>query len=785
MTIDTRFVVSDGLEALFRDKDTGAPLRNGVIYLWEDEARTIPKFAYKLTGSPPDYTYTALPNPINLSSIGTIQDGGVDLIPYWFTLDGTPETTTNQPALYFVEVYSEGGKDTGVLQFTRQAWPNDTLEAGAQGKDVTNYVPNGQFYYHNNLPETPDFKAGEVRDDITEIAQGGWSFERPAISTATDFVVFERIGSAVVTPVGNPRYKVRISNTVVGTGNAYKDLRLKYWDVNKFASATQFFTYAFSAQSNTGGAVSVGLYLIKNFGTGGDPQTETLLTTFSVGITESIYQFAFKFGTNIGKAIGPNDDDFVQLALRLPTSSLSDASFTDFTQLINNVVISQFPTTTNADFFYKSFVSAVSNPNGMDLYLPLVKTPQGLEFSDTEIGFIYPSAIAQGQVGFLRCDGDKYDPTLYSADGIPYLRLFNKLFDSSINVPLWGTGTDYFVGEFYNSGNELRINNNENGLVTGGSAGTSGFTVSTIHAPVSASTYRTDGFYAGLNLGYLINQLPGSFVGGVDGTSGFTFSIQKDGTPLVNQVDVFNATGAVIASLAGKYFHYTNSVGQWKVWFKVDGAGTEPVVSGTPILISINSTDSHVTLAQKVAVAMNAYQMSSIKTIAASGITAGSYFIISATGDNYYVWYKKDGIGTDPTPGGVGILVEIVTADDATAVARKTQTAVNSKFYAVPDFRSYFLRDSDDDSERDPTRDARFSHVPGVQGDFGTGTEYFDTIYAHSHQGKGDVSTTVPLAEQFNISFVTTPPTNSAYTEDTGMQQSAPINKSIRYYIKY
>jgi len=65
-----------------------------------------------------------------------------------------------------------------------------------------------------------------------------------------------------------------------------------------------------------------------------------------------------------------------------------------------------------------------------------------------------------------------------------------------------------------------------------------------------------------------------------------------------------------------------------------------------------------------------------VVTGAASALSGGEYFTISSPTTGYYVWYTKDGTGTDPAPGGTGIKVEILATDTAAQVASKTAAAI-------------------------------------------------------------------------------------------------------------
>lgn len=75
-------------------------------------------------------------------------------------------------------------------------------------------------------------------------------------------------------------------------------------------------------------------------------------------------------------------------------------------------------------------------------------------------------------------------------------------------------------------------------------------------------------------------------------------------------------------------------------------------------------------------------QITSISTGAASTITAGQYFFInsSANAREYYIWFKKDGAGTDPAPGGASaaLLVNITTGQTSAQVAAAITAVFNN-----------------------------------------------------------------------------------------------------------
>ena len=110
-------VASPTLQDYLVDKLTGQPLSAGIVTFYQDSQRQTLKNVYYQQGIPGAYTYTALPNPLTLSSVGTIQDSnGNDVIPFFYPYDETDNVT---PQAYYVTVYSS----SFVLQFTRQNFP--------------------------------------------------------------------------------------------------------------------------------------------------------------------------------------------------------------------------------------------------------------------------------------------------------------------------------------------------------------------------------------------------------------------------------------------------------------------------------------------------------------------------------------------------------------------------------------------------------------------------------------------------------------------------------------
>jgi hypothetical protein len=803
MALDTRYIPVIFPQGLFRDKDTGLPLRNGVIYTWEDESRTTPKPLFKISGTPPNYVYTELPNPLDLNSIGSFQDPNTneDIAPYFFPYDSDDADANIQ--LYFYEVYSEGGKTSGVLQFTREGQPNLAEEAGPPEQQFENYIPNGQFLSHNDIPALPDGtkEVGEIRAATTVIAQGGWTFDRPNGSTAKDFVTFDTFPDTY----DNPRFAARIRCETADAGDTFKDLRIEFRDVNKFASDTQEYTFAFSATDNDGTGLPIELILIKNFGTGGDAETERSIDTFNITSAYPVppanpYQASFTFQLNTGKTIGDLNDDYIQLVLRFPVDSAFDASLTDFSLAQGNITITGFPVQTDADTLARSVAGwmPVPNPDGSDLYLPLKLTQEGLTFDNSCVGDVVSESQTSVYVGSLHptsnrmlADGGQYETAAYSSLGIPFSRLQAKYWNSTLNLPIYGTGLDYAVAYISaNSTSQIMLSNNTAGVATATADGSTatGFSFRAVHT--GAATYNVKGytFANPTNESFMVEN---TFFDPVPApnahTSGFSINVLQAGTSFL--FERFTVTCIAATTLAGKYwtFSSTNGVTQtnYYVWYTVNGAGVDPAPGGTAIQVNLNTGDTADIVAEKTREALNAGQCTAIVTVAASTpIPAGAFFTFSTFNGtseiDYYVWYEVNGAGTDPNvANATGIKVTLTGSETAAQVATKTQQAINMVNFAVPDLEGLFLRGFEPSEFYD--FGPRYSLVPGVV-DHMLGTYEDSDNKSHFHEFEAaQVITGASSFQAGSFDIVE----ETADTEAAGIEESRPRNAYVQYAIIY
>jgi hypothetical protein len=164
----TLFRTTLELQSEFVDKQTGLPLAGGVVYFWQDTNRNQPQPVYELTGSPPNYTMTALANPLQLTNGGTFSDGSTnDISVYYYPYDGGIPGGPLVPSNYYVQVFAQPSippyPPVGTPILTRENVPGvvgmgGTSNIGAQGNE--NAISNSQFsqvYFNPSFTETINY----------------------------------------------------------------------------------------------------------------------------------------------------------------------------------------------------------------------------------------------------------------------------------------------------------------------------------------------------------------------------------------------------------------------------------------------------------------------------------------------------------------------------------------------------------------------------------------------------------------------------------------------------
>jgi hypothetical protein len=795
MGLNLNYIPLNYLETYFVDKDTGLPLSGGLVYFYNDNQRNQLQTVYKISGTPPNYTYDPLPNPCVLSAAGCFQDAvGNDIVPYAQAFD-----TNGNLQLYYIKVYAnDGNGGPGVFQWDRQGVPNEGAKEETT-QQYKNYITNGQFKTHWDLPNS-----GAITLDQTIVSPGLWVYERSTGSAAADFVSFTRYGSYVSSPGSHPRYSCRVKCTSNHPGDAFKKLSYSFRDVNKFASEDGKMTFYFEAKTNNAAPLPVTFKITKFYGIGGSPTEEITIKQFALTPSWVKYSVSFSFGTNVGKNIGNADDDAVALSLSFPADAIFDADFTNFVLVDDVVALTSFPIMLDEEFFEGSaFNFTAINPahDKSKLHLPVVCGVNGWEYSDADVGKIFECMYEAGGATILKspkpgeylCNGASLETDKTDPYGCPNSRLQKILFSYDTNMPRFGTGLEYHYArqpDLNDSVTHIVATNNTALNATAPTDGTipTGFTFGEI-SPGSASY----GFSAILDSNGLVyikqNQLGASNGSAGNGTSGFTITTYAPVIPDINVSYALDVPSVV--GLAGTYLEISSHNTDYYMWFTIDGSGVDPALPGkTPIKVALLSSYSLAEGQQMITDAFNGYTMYGITPVAASTMTAGCWYDwYSGTSQHIYVWYQIAGLGSDPAlSSAFGIKVALSGTETAAEVAYATMFAINNATYALPDTRGLHMRSWSADLPpplsayiyRDPDAKERSAFFRGLAGNK-VGSSQTSQGIAHVHTNLFDTSGGIAGG----TAKTPNPGTFAINTESTGGLQANVNNMYVMHVIKY
>jgi hypothetical protein len=672
--IDKQYVRINDFQQVFRDKTSGAPLTGGYIEFFEDLARSTTREVWMLTGSVPSYTYASLGNKVYFNAVGTFSSSiaGTDDISVFYK----PYDASGNIVRYYARVYDA----EDVFQFDREALPNITIETDEQD-ELINYIPNGQFALHNYLPA----------NTLGSAAPGGW-WASTDVTAATDNISFIRFGSYVSNPTGNPRYALRWICSAVGTGGTFKALAIRFSNVNTFASETQKYTFAFSAKSNTSDT-TINFELAKHFGSGGSAEVDTNISVFPITTSYDKYQVSFIFGTNEGKTIGSNNDDYIDLVISLPTTATFDLEFTDFILTLGEHDIDIYPDLTTYESAYKALFNPIDSdgvnyivgghndiPNYY-MHLPVYKRPTGYVASTVDIGKVFASVYTVPTLGELLCNGAGYDPAGYSSDLIPYKRLADALWSAATGHYMFGSGKDYVeCYQLAGATNALILVSGTAGTCTSTADGTNATTFTFANVHVGNATYdfvanHSDKIYVVCNTIGTAKTQAGA------GTSGFTVETSSIGCSNFVSPTLSVSTNLSDFSVGGQIVLPTRT-GAYRV--QIDGAGIPDTFKwsndggATWEASTVNITGAAQTLENGLTITFAATtghtngdywdiyitqdkQSVAITPIAAAGLAGGEHFLLSNTTEDFYIWFKVGGVGVDPAVGtATGIEVDLL-----------------------------------------------------------------------------------------------------------------------------
>ena len=349
------------LQDSFVDK-TGIPMAGGIITCYQDNSRTTFKNWYYQSGTPGNYDYITLPNPLTLSAAGTICDiNGVDTIPFFYPYSLIDETVV-QP--YYITIVNYAMTN----QITRANFPflPPTGSNQRTSNSFDNYIINNEFWRNigtqsltNTLLATvaPSQHDGFNNPDIT--------FQKN-ITGGTDVVTFTKF-PLTTTPIleGDitPEFYLNHTCSNTPTGETQKAYFFPIsLHVNTLASVP--FTVTIQAQSVSGSDV-ISLFIYQFTGTGTSSPAPSLIESVTLIPAWKKYSFTSIFPETAGLTLGNGGDDALFLIVELPTNTPFSINFAK-----PSIYLSQIIPTNNFQT-YDQIDAIINSPRTGDLRISI------------------------------------------------------------------------------------------------------------------------------------------------------------------------------------------------------------------------------------------------------------------------------------------------------------------------------------------------------------------------------------------------------------------------------
>ncbi len=434
MTINPLYMIEPSLQEIFVDPSTGIPLSGGSVTYYSDVNRSTLKPVFELSGSPPNYSYDQIENPAPLSGGGTLTDGTNDILPYYYPYDSNGDLE-----LYYIVVKNSAG----TTMFTRQGFPNLSVQGGITSQYGYDFVRNQSFYnwststtftnISNGSGGPSDFVADDwhyINNDSTQtisISQGTFTGLSPFPSNSPTYLIY--------------------ANT--GVGSAQQTINSLFQNY-KGVQTLQGQTVTISLQLNQFSGGSLGamtVQLIQNFGSGGSTAFPIPVGSIQFGGTNIWKQYTFTVAipSVVGKTIGPGSN--LQLQINFPLNVIC-------TVYVGDVQFQLGPTV--AGIVEKSQDDVARGTNYQTAY------------SDFKTGDVKMTIRSAADIGWLMMD-DTDIGSIQSGSthtGIGYKALFEMLWNNVHNLiytPMYSiTGT--LLSSFgasaeadWNAGNSLSL----------------------------------------------------------------------------------------------------------------------------------------------------------------------------------------------------------------------------------------------------------------------------------------------------------------------------------------
>ena len=315
------------LQDFLIDKDA-TPMAGGTITCYQDNSRTTLKNWYYQSGTPGNYTYIRLPNPLTLSAAGTICDiNGVDTIPFFYPYSELDEAVVEP---YYITIVNYAQTN----QITRANFPflPPSGNNPSTSNSFDNYIINNEFWRNigtmvltNSTLATvcPSQHDGFINPDIIFVKNitGG-------LDTVT-FTEFPLTTTPILTGDITPEFYLNHTCSNTPTGETQKAYYFPIsLHINTLASVP--FTATIQGQ-NVGGTGTgqnvINLYILQYTGTGTTSPAPFLVGSISLTTGWQKYEFSSVFPSTAGLTLGSGGDDALYLIVQMPLNMNCSINF--------------------------------------------------------------------------------------------------------------------------------------------------------------------------------------------------------------------------------------------------------------------------------------------------------------------------------------------------------------------------------------------------------------------------------------------------------------------------
>lgn len=377
MPLDSKYMFSPNLQEFFIDPDTNLPLTAGFVNYYKDNDRNTRKPVYQLSGSyDAGYTYTQLPNPVQLGGAGTtVNNAGADIRVYYYPYDENGNIEN-----YYITVTDEFGN----VKLSRQAWPNLNSASSSPTNYNYNFVRNPSFYLWNyELTQNINVKTGCT--SVNDFIFADWSYMQNDASQNIDILQGTFLISDSDVP-GNPIHYLIYKNKNSGSNAA---------TINKFSQtyksvktlSEQNVSASCWIKQISGAPANFSVTIIQDFGIGGSTLSETTIFQPILSVGDWVkYSGTIQLPSVAGKTIGL--DNKLILNLNMPINLVCEIhitqirmneglNVTDSVEISNDDYLKQ----TNTINLYPAFTTSDVKPT-----IKKIADPGWLMMNDQTIG---------------------------------------------------------------------------------------------------------------------------------------------------------------------------------------------------------------------------------------------------------------------------------------------------------------------------------------------------------------------------------------------------------------